>query len=362
VAIEPTVRRWLGLALGIALMAASPAAAALTRVGDIDVQALANALGRNPVQIGGHPDPSLTAAQRRALSARIAKVDPGRIWVAVVSPVSVQATSDLNQALSDAINSDGVVIVVAGSNYHITTTWGTSDAARERLRVAVARPGDSLVVQLRRAINGFASADAAAGHPGGATSETGTLTQTQTETQTQAPSGGAGTSAGTGAGGSGGGSGNGGLIVGLIVLGLVLAAGGLFGGRYLRRTMRSSHRRREEAADAHDQAQADFIKLGEEIGALDVDSSMPNASARGKDEYGKSIDCYQDAERRLQNSGDSYQFERAVDALKRGLEHVHSAEQLFHAPDSLSKLAVLHDRGALTDAEFEAEKRKLLGR
>jgi Short C-terminal domain len=376
------------------MLVAAPPAVALTSVGGIDVQTLADALQRNPVQVSGHPDPTLSAAQRRALRARISKVDPGRIWVAVVSPVSVQATGDLDEAVSEELNSDGVVIVVAGSNYHITTTWGSGNAARARLSDAVNRPGDSLAVQLRRAVDSFASADAAAGHPGANSSESGTQTQTQPlfggGTSTASPSG-----SGSGSGsGSASGGGSAGLIVGLIALGLVLATVGLFGARYFRRTLRTSHRHKEETADAHEQAQADFTKLGEEIGALDVDSAMPNASAQGKDEYGKSIECYQDAERRLQHSDDNYQFERALDALKRGLEHVHAAEHLFNASepdpasptpapvmthepsapvasastglghdmvDELSKLAALHDRGALTDTEFDREKRKLLG-
>jgi hypothetical protein len=336
-AIGVSPKYWLGALLAATVVAVSPAAAAVTRVGGIDVQTLADAFASSPVALAGHPDPTLSTVQRRALSARIVKLDPGRIRIAVVSPVSFQATGDLAQALSSAIGSDGVVIVVAGSNYHVTTTWGSGESARVRLAAAVERPGDSLSVQLQRAIDSFASADATLGHPGSDSSESS---------------------------GSGGG---GGVIVGVIALGVVLATAAAFGGRRLRRTLRASHRRREETADVQDQAQADLITLGEQIGALDVDSSMPNASAVGKDEYAKSLECYQDAERRLRHSDDDYQFERALDALKRGLEHVRAAEQLFNAPtsrsdvvDELSRLGELHDRGALTDAEFEQEKRRLL--
>jgi hypothetical protein len=59
---------------------------------------------------------------------------------------------------------------------------------------------------------------------------------------------------------------------------------------------------------------------------------MPNASARGKDEYAAAIECYQDAERRLKTPDDDYQFERAVEAIKRGLAHVRAADQLFNPP------------------------------
>ena len=81
----------------------------------------------------------------------------------------------------------------------------------------------------------------------------------------------------------------------------------------------------------------------------------------------QAIDCYQDAERRLRNAGDEYQFERAVAAISQGLEHVAAAERMFNSrhasgvTDSLAKLAALHDSGDLTDAEFAEQKRRLLG-
>ena len=114
------------------------------------------------------------------------------------------------------------------------------------------------------------------------------------------------------------------------MLALVLLTGALIGGKRTRAAMRASHRRGQERADAREQAQADFVKLGEEIEALDIDSSMPNASDRGKDELSKGIECYQDAERRLRNPGDEYQFEHAVDAIARGRAHVHAADLLFN--------------------------------
>lgn len=392
------VRRCLGLLLTALAVGVPCASAALTSVGGIDVQALADSLQSNPVAVRGSPDPTLSAAAIKSLSARIAARDRGRIRIAVVSPVSVQATGDLAQALSDAINADGVVIVVAGSNYHVTTTWGTGDAARALLSDAVVGPHISLAVQMRRAIDSFARADAAAGHPGSNSSESG---------QPQSRSNGGGSS----------GSGGGGLVSGLIGLGVVLVTAALIGGKRIRRTLRSSHRRKEESADAQAQARADLITLGEDIEALDIDSSMPNASAQGKDEYGKAIECYQDADHRLHSADDSYQFERAVDALRRGHAHVQSAGALFNpsadhptapttsdgpsgsdaaavrgpiaarapegiasivaawassalagasAPqsrdvvDELAKLAALHSRGALTDAEFAEQKAKLL--
>jgi hypothetical protein len=70
------------------------------------------------------------------------------------------------------------------------------------------------------------------------------------------------------------------------------------------------------------------------LAVVDIDSSMPNASARGKDEYAKALDCHDQAERRLKNADDDYQFERALAALKEGLEHVLAAGQVLNQPDA----------------------------
>ncbi len=97
---------------------------------------------------------------------------------------------------------------------------------------------------------------------------------------------------------------------------------------------------------------------------------MPNASTEGKDEYAKALDCYQDAEQRLKHTDDAYQFAQAQDALRRGAQHIEAAQHMFSAApapvsagvlEQISKLAALHEQGALTDAEFSAEKRRLLG-
>ncbi|MFL5828911.1 MAG: SHOCT domain-containing protein [Solirubrobacteraceae bacterium] len=358
----------------ITAYAAASAGAVLISVGGIRVQELADALHSSPVQTRGKPDPALTAAEVRSLDGRINQRDPDRIRIAVVSPLSEQGTTDLTHALSDAINSDGVVIVVAGSNYHVTTTWGTGEEARSRLAEAVNQAGDSLPAQLRRAVDSFAAADAAAGHPGASSSE-----QTGPDQTTTQGGGATGATGATGAGSSPSkSSGSTGLIVGLAVLAVILVGAGIPLIRRWRGSMRTAHYRKEQAADVHAQAQADFVKLGEDIGALDIDSSMPAASAEGKDEYAKAIECYQDAERRLHDPDDDYQFQRARQALLDGAQHVQTAGRLFNsshatatatAPsavdggvvDRLSKLAALHEQGALTDAEFAQEKRKLLG-
>jgi hypothetical protein len=355
---------WAAVLLGLAL--ASTAAADLISVGGISVSELSTALRSSPVQQRGHPEEKLSQKEIRSLDARIHRRDPGRIWIAVVSPLSPTAAGDLAEAISNAINSDGVYIVVAGSSYHVTTTWESGEAARARLATAVGHPGDSLYKQLERSVDSFATADAAAGHPGASSTE-----------QT-----GPGSSSPSSSSHSSGSSGNGGTIIAIVVLVILLGSGGLVALRRARGSMRAEHWRKEQTADERAQAETDFGKLGDDIGALDIDSSMPNANPQAKDEYAKALDCYQDAEQRLKRADDAYQFAKAQEALSQGAQHIRVAQQLFSAApaapaataataataantagvvDRIAKLAALHQQGALTDAEFAAEKQKLLG-
>ena len=321
--------RWSRV-LGGLLAAAVLPASSLAASRSIDVSSLAQALERTPVQVVGSPSLSISDGEARALSARIRRVDRGRIWTAVVPSMSQGPTSRLSNALSGYLNADGggTVVVVAGGSVWGSTSWEDGGAATARLAAAFKDPHEPLARQLRTVIDSFASGDAAADHPQ-INGPPGTASQASTATQ---PSGPASASNGNASGSSSSGSSSGGLIVGLVALALVVLFVLLRSGPRLRRARRASHRRKEEQADAHEQAQADFIKLGEAIEALDIDSSMPNASARGKDEYAKALECHDQAERRLKKADDEYQFEHAVAALREGLEHVHAAGQLLDQP------------------------------
>jgi hypothetical protein len=332
------------LALAVSA-AATPAALA-------DPQALASSLqGGDSVQSIGVPKPSsteLSQGQIDALQADIGSLDPGRIWIVVASPRSATALNDL----ADPVYHDlpaGTLLAVAQdpsdantTNWWVASSWESSDAAQTEVNDVIHsyRKGQgSLFDDLRLEIQSFATGDAAAGHSSqGSSSEPAT-----------------------------GGSGSGLLLALMIPGAIVLLACALGGGRYLRRTMRKSHQRDEKHADALAKAHADFIKLGEEITRLDIDSSLANASPEGKDEYRHALGCYEAAERRLKDTGDDYKFNKAVWAIEAGLRHVHAADQLFNPArdpakdvDRLAQLDALHRRGALTDAEFAEQKAKLI--
>jgi hypothetical protein len=408
----------VGVVAAVSLICAASAGAFT-----IYVDKLAAALKRSPVQTLGSSPNSLSAGNASRLATLVARRDAGRIYIAVVPSLSQSQAGRLAQDLANLLNRNGVFIVVGGYNYHVTTTWGTGTRASSLLGSATGHQGDSLRVQLRKTIDAFAAADARAGHPGAAaakpskpkgggvkppsapsTTSTPVTTQPAPVSIVQTPhkiSGGS----------------NIGLIVLLAAGGLLLAAAIVWALVFMRTSMRSSHRRREESADVHATLDSDFTKLGDQIGALDIDSSMPGASQEGKDEYAKAIDCFQDAERRMKTPKDEYQFERAQEQVRKGLGHVAAAGELFNptadktaetaglgtgtgtakpapagatteapgmptgpppvvppapaAPvvtssgddvvSELAKLADLHEHGVLTDAEFAEEKRKLIG-
>jgi hypothetical protein len=398
----------------------APVAGAFT----IYVDRLAAALKRSPVQTLDHSPNTISPAVAASLSRLVNRRDPGRIYVAVVPVLTQNQAGQLAQDLANVINRDGVYVVVGGYNYHVTTTWGSGRQAENILSKATGHQGDSLHVQLRKTINAFAVADARAGHPGasssappkkkegagvsnpssGSSSPTGTAS---TPSSSQPAGGGAPVSIQSAPHKSG--SSNTGAIVLFAALGLLLLAALIWGGLAMRTSMRVQHRRHERSEDVHAAVNDDFTKLGEQIGALDIDSQMPSASAEAKAEYAKAIECYEEAEKRLKQEKDEYQFERAQDEIRKGLLHVGAANQLFNpsaektaeaaglgstdsapaaagvaapaatapalspAPgpittddddstvSELAKLAKLHERGILTDAEFAEEKRKLIG-
>lgn len=346
----------------------------------ISLPPLAAALQHEPVQLRGDPNPSLTTGQVDALRALIQQRDPGRLWIALVTPMSEHDVGILSNAVGNDIPHDGILLGVAGYNFYVASTWGND--LETVLNGAVANPNLSMYELLRRSVIAFAKADDKAGHPTpyASQSATGTGTgtgigststdATATATPTTTPAATATTPATAAAQHSGGIAAG---VIALIAAGGILILVGVFGGTgVLRRSSKDAHRRKEQDAENRAKVRADFAKLGEQISDLDIDSSMPNASPEGKAEYAQAIDCYQDADKRLKQSGDDFQWDKAVQAVKDGLQHVGNADRLFTSAgkahdmlspgviDQLTKLGSLHESGALTDAEFAAEKQKLL--
>jgi hypothetical protein len=359
--------RWAPNALvAVACLAWLAPAHALADTG----QSLAGSLQNDPVQIQGTSQSAysaMSAKQIAGLRAEIARLDPGRIFIAFLSPRSQSALDGIaNPAFGDL--PAGTLIAIADdpqdprtTHFFVGSTWEDNGTAENQLNGVIQRYHNGqgpLSADLRLAIESFAKADAAAGHPAPASSSAGSAPGPRS--QPTAHSSDAGISGG---------------VIAIIIAGAVLLLiAAIPVTRAMRSSMGASHWHKEQDVDAHAHANSDLVKLGEEIAALDIDSSMPNASAAGKDEYGHAIGCYAEAERQLKQADDPYHFDRALSALKAGHRHVHAADQLFNPGkeartpqdesaivERLEKLTTLHDSGALTDAEFSEQKRKLLG-
>jgi hypothetical protein len=372
------------LGLLVAGLAAAPSCADVAAFDGIAVAPLAKALERHTVQQRGQPNPSLSAAGIASLRALISRSDPGRIWIAVVTPVSEHLVGQVANSLGNLIPHDGAVIVVGGYNSYVVDTWTPGNSATAIMSSAFSNQNESLATQLGRAVTGFARLDARLHHPTpladqiappkaatntqtSTTSSTGTSTQPTVTDTTPASTNPA--SAPPSKPKKQGSSSSIGLILVLVAV-LVLALIGA--GAYGRRARAAAKLKKHVHDDTHAKAHDDLTKLGDRIRDMDIDSSMPKADPDGKAAYAQALDCYQDAEKRLKQENDSYEFDHAMKAIADGLAHLDTAERLFDAGgrakellpaeviDRLTKLAKLHRSGALTDDEFAAEKKKIL--
>jgi hypothetical protein len=124
------------------------------------------------------------------------------------------------------------------------------------------------------------------------------------------------------------------LIIGLVLFALLVGAVVAYYATKGFSSARASHKRarwrHEERADTFAQAQADFVRLGEEIEALDIDTSMPGADPGGKAEYAQALQAHDEAEQRLAKAkDDDYQLSKAIAVISSGREHLRRAGQIF---------------------------------
>jgi hypothetical protein len=126
-------------------------------------------------------------------------------------------------------------------------------------------------------------------------------------------------------GGSGGGRSNGpGALHVLALLGVGGAAYAL---------VRRRNKRRELAEVKH-VARDDLIALGDEIRALDVDSSMPNASPDAKQHYNQAVEIYQSAEQGFDRARRTEDLRPISEELERGRYEMQAAQALFEGKEA----------------------------
>jgi hypothetical protein len=388
------------LAVGV-LFGASGARADVIAFDGISVAQLARALERQPVQQRGSANPALSSSDIDALRTLIHRNDPGRLWIAVVTPISEKDVGLVADSIANLINKDGIVLVVGGYNFYVSTTWGNNASAI--LSSALGNGTAPFADQLHSAVLAFAKADRKAHHPTPLAASLAPPTQPKSHKPKGKPGkSAAGISASTPSGTATSPSATTGTATepaagqtsttgtspattltpkkkssssstALIIVGAAVGVLLLIGlATFLTQARKSASLRKRERDEVHDKANADLTKLGEKISDLDIDQQMPNADPGGKAEYAKALDCYQGGERRLKQENDPREFDKALQVIAAGLKHIDEAEKLFdnhgRARDllpaevvtRLTKLAALHKSGALTDEEFAAEKQKLL--
>jgi hypothetical protein len=246
-AAAPALRALAGqraLLLAAILLLATPAASPAQDA----VQTAASALRSDPVYVA--PDAELAAqVDAAALRARIASAGATPMFIAVL-PKSASGSSPGRTlvALREATGKAGTYALVVGSEFRslsdvIDNGAGAGDAAH------AAHPDD-----LQAALIAFIDH---AGHKGAA-------------------------STGSGAGGAVAAF----LAVALSILVIAAATFALVNGRRRRR------KRAEQAETLRGRVQADFVRLGDGIRALELDTELADSSAAVKADYDRAVDLY----------------------------------------------------------------------
>jgi hypothetical protein len=121
-----------------------------------------------------------------------------------------------------------------------------------------------------------------------------------------------------------------GWIVAAAVIGLPLAGWALVVGM---RRWRSRREARETFEDDLADARQELVSLGDDVGELDLDDSMPGADPAGKRDYERALEQYQRAERLLGAGTNPRRLARANAALAEGRRLMNSARTRFNATE-----------------------------
>jgi hypothetical protein len=254
---RPHPRRWFGpilAALALAVLTAGPAAAAATAA------EVAAALRQNPVYLDPEAEAKIDADQvrDRVLGAGTP------IYIAIM-PESARAgyggsTTELGRAIANELRRNGTYMVISGDQWAAGTYGDTipRGEASALARKAVDDHKNDPQAAVLQWVDGVAAA--ARGEP---------------------------------ADQSGGG---GGVGIGAIAVLAVLVVGGgalLFASRRRRREREAERRR--ELEEVKQVAQEDLVALGDDVRALDLDTSMPDADPEAVRHYTEAVDQYQKA-------------------------------------------------------------------
>ncbi|HEX8052556.1 MAG TPA: hypothetical protein VF517_06145 [Thermoleophilaceae bacterium] len=311
------MRRKLPIGGSLAAVAAiaSALASAPAASGSEYSESLARNVEREIVYVDPKATPRVSTTEAGAIRLQITRKDIGRIKVAVVPERRAEregGASGLAAAVARDLELRGTLLVVAGSSIHAITSHPASDSTVAAVREAFERHEGDRGDQIRAAVDGIAAVD-----PG--------------------PSADAGGSTGGGSsGGLPGGDGddffdeiNDAVKFTTFIVGIAIALP--FIAVFLWILLRFRRARKEQDEDwdfAQEQLRAELIELGDEIRALDVDTSMPGANALGLADYEAAIAQYDRANLALDRAEETPRLRvaEARAALKEGKRRMSDAK------------------------------------
>ena len=291
---RPHARRWLGsilMGLLLAALAAAPVAAAATPA------EVAAALKKDPVYV----DPEATA-DISAGAVRERVFDAGTpIYIAVL-PESARSgyggsVVELGKAIANELRQNGTYMVVSGDQWAAANFGGAipSDQARALASQAVDdHPNDPQAAVLQWVDQVGA---AARGEP---------VAQ------------------------SGDGGGGAGSVIATVAVLTALAVGGgalIFGARRRRRAREAERRR--ELEEVKSVANEDLVALADDIRALDLDTSMPDANPEAVRHYTEAVEQYQRAATALDRARRTEDLAPMTAALEAGRFSMASAKAIL---------------------------------
>jgi hypothetical protein len=277
---------------------------------------LARALARDPVYVQRGADPTLSVRERGRLRLQIARQDTGRVKVAVVRASEASAAGsarDLANGIDHRLRGKGSLIVVAGAQAYLITSYPQVGPATDALRSGFERnQGKGLFRQLSAGIRGIAERDPGPSADAGATAPPRSVDVPASDDVTKKVADGIRLAV---------------LIVAVAVaLPFVLVAGWL-----LLRFRRGRREQAELLTEERDAFRDEVVTLGDQIRDLDLDVEMPDADPRGKAEYERALEIYDQANEALSARRSGASIQRARAALAEGRERMEHARTLLEA-------------------------------
>jgi hypothetical protein len=231
--------------------------------------------------------------------------DLGRIKIAIVTrqaALDEGGVKGLADAIDQRLRVPGTLVVIAGDNAWVTTSYDRPQAAALAVRRAFARDGN-LAGQLLAAVDGIARIDPG---PGGDLEGTQPVASREIDDAAQ------------------------GFLdtIQLIfwIVGLVIALPFLFGAFVLVRALwRSSRQSREAVGDQRSDANDELVALGDQIRELDSQAGTFESDLIGQAAYERALGAYERAERLLPAAASPRRLARVRLVLAQGQSHIAAA-------------------------------------